>query len=161
MKRNARHILGLSLTRPWPFAFVNGPEEMRKRVENRSWPPPQSAIGQYLALHAAQSWSEDDHDWIEELTGLIVPSRAESPHSIIFAVCRLVGYVEKVSDERLSDEQSQWFFGPFGWLFDEFVKLVEPVPCKGARKLWSFEKRQSELHALRLSYRKSVAAPKF
>ncbi len=155
-------ILGLSLTRPWPFAFVNStPDVPAKRVENRSWAPPPFMLGQYLALHAAQSWDEDDREWIEHVTGLTVPGKADSPHSRIFAVCRLAGFVSHVEDARLVPDQRIWFFGPFGWLLDEFVELVDPVPCKGAQKLWSFAQRPAELHALRASYRKSVAAPNF
>jgi hypothetical protein len=156
-----RKILGLSLTRPWPFAFTHGPELARKRVENRSWPPPPFMVGQYLALHAAQSWSEDDREWIEWATGLTVPGKADSPHSQIFAVCRLAGFVTDADDVRLVPDQRKWFFGPYGWLLDEFVELVEPVPCKGAQKLWNFAWRPAELDALRASYRKSIAAPKF
>jgi hypothetical protein len=150
-------IRGLSLTRPWPFAFLKpGVETDFKRIENRSWRPPQFIIGQYLALHAAKSWSEDDREWIEHVTGLSVPRKKESPHSEIFAVCRCAGYAEDALDERVSEGQRMWFFGPYGWLLTHFVGLNEPVPCTGELGLWTFDKRQAELHALRLSYGNSA-----
>ena len=74
-------IRGLSLTRPWPFAFVNGPEPLQKRVENRSWKPPQFIIGNYLALHAAKSWAEDGREFIADVLGMDVPDNSNSPHS--------------------------------------------------------------------------------
>lgn len=90
----------------------------------------------YLALHAAQSYSEDDRQFIADVTGLYVPDRSEAPHSEIFAVCRADGYVDKDTDPYLPVEQRPWFFGPFGWVLTDYVQLVEPVPCKGAQKLW-------------------------
>jgi hypothetical protein len=156
MNDELKIIHGLSLTRPWPFAFVNGPEPLQKRVENRSWKPPQSIVGNHLALHAAKSWSEDGREFIADVLGIEVPNNADSPHSQIFAVCRVTGYVEDTSDDRLTPEQRGWFFGPYGWLLDDFVKLVDPVPCTGAMGLWGFDKKQEALEALRTSYKKSL-----
>jgi hypothetical protein len=151
-------IRGLSLTRPWPFAFVNrGVKTESKLVENRSWKPPAFIIGNYIALHAAKSWSEDDRGWIEQATGLSVPDKADSPHSQIFAVCRVTGYVEDLHDPRLTVNQRMWFFGEYGWLLDDLVELVEPVPCVGGLGLWKFDGRPAELHALRISYQRSIA----
>ncbi len=76
-----RQIRGLSLTRPWPWAFVNGPRELQKRVENRSKKPPAALVGHYVALHAAQSWDEGDREFISRVMGLPVPPKAEHPHS--------------------------------------------------------------------------------
>lgn len=152
-------IRGLSITRPWPFAFVNGPEALQKRVENRSWRPPIVARREscYVALHAAQSWDEGDREFIQELLGIPVPGNKESPHSQIFAVCRLNGWVTTADDARLTDGQRRWFFGEYGWLIRDFVKLVEPVPCKGSQGLWTFDERQDELAQLRIEYARSRA----
>jgi hypothetical protein len=153
-------IRGLSLTRPWPFSFVNGPALSQKRTENRSWPPPKHLIGHFIALHAAQSWDEADREWIASTMGVYVPSNRESPHSQIFAVCMLAGFIEHDQDFRLSEFQRKWFFGPYGWLLDTetFVALKNPVPCKGGQGLWTFNKRPAELAALRLAYKESTGA---
>lgn len=149
-------IRGLSLTRPWPFAFVaESPRVESKRIENRSWPPPLFMVECYLALHAAQSFSEDDREFIADVTGLYVPGRHESPHSEIFAVCRVEGYVESAGDEYLPAGQRKWFFGPYGWVLTDFVKLAEPVRCKGGQKLWTLESK-GVLEAVRESYRTSA-----
>jgi hypothetical protein len=66
-------IRGLSLWRPWPWAFLNGPEDRRKRIENRGWAPPKWMTGQYLALHAAQHWDKEAVEFIEEQLGVKVP----------------------------------------------------------------------------------------
>lgn len=149
-------IRGLSLTRPWPFAFLNGPEAEQKRVENRSWRPHRKMVGQFIALHAAKSWSESDRQWIAEKTGLYVPKKDESPHSEIFAVCQLQGWIEHDQDPRLIEPQRKWFFGPYGWLLNNFVPLITPVPCVGAMGLWGFEKKPDELAQLREAYKEAT-----
>jgi hypothetical protein len=150
----------LSLTRPWPFAFTVSPLTSRvapKRIENRSWPPSLFMVECYLALHAAQGYSEDDREWIADRTGLYVPDRSEMPHSEIFAVCRVEGHVERADDKYLKPGQRPWFFGPYGWVLTDFVKLVEPVKCKGGQKLWRLESRPGVLEAVRASYKRSAA----
>lgn len=147
-------VRGLSLTRPWPFAFVNGPLHTQKRIENRSWKPPYSLIGCLVALHAAKSWSAVDREFISDMLECDVPGKKESPHSEIFAVTRLAGYTDRES--RVEPFQQQWFFGPFGWQFDHFVPLVEPVKCTGALGLWTFEDKQKEFESLCEVYGRSV-----
>jgi hypothetical protein len=146
------------LTRPWPFAFVARPKlhgVAPKRVENRTWKPPKSLIGHFLALHAAQSWDEGGREFIAETTGLYVPSKNDSPHSEIFAVCMLGGWIEHDRDFRLEADQRRWFFGPYGWLIADFVRLRNPVPCVGAQGLWSFRNKLNVLAQLRKSHAES------
>jgi hypothetical protein len=152
-------VRGLSLTRPWPWAFVNGP--FPKRIENRSWPPPLSVTRtHYIALHAAKSWDEEDREFIEDITGIAVPPRDEHPDSNIFAVCRVPTYIDiengALTSSALKQDQRRWFFGPYGWIIADFVSLVEPVFCKGAQGLWSFEHKQSGLADLRRVYALSI-----
>lgn len=138
-------IKGLSLTRPWPFAFKHG-----KRVENRSWRPSGRLVGCYIALHAAKSWSEDDREFISERLSVPVPSREECMDSVIFAVARWNGVIylptptTEAQDlfptmEAMPADQEQWYFGPFGWKLDDYIELPEPVPHKGAQLLWELE----------------------
>ena len=145
-------IKGLSLTRPWPFAFTHG----GKLVENRSWKPPKNMIGQFIALHAAKSWSEDDRMFINRVTGLEVPRKQSCTHSEIFAVGKLTGYVEHES--QLPPEQVRWFFGPYGWMIDELVILTSPVKCTGALRLWTL--KPDVLAELRESYRSAISGNK-
>ncbi len=153
-------IRGLSLTRPWPFAFKHG-----KRVENRSWRPGGNLIGCYIALHAAQSFSEDDREFISVVTGLDVPKKADCPHSQIFAIARWNGVIilpdPKTSEEnlfptgvKLGEDQQQWFFGPYGWMLEDYVELPTPVECVGARSLWNL--KPEVLSAVREQYRLAV-----
>ena len=146
-------IRGLSLTRPCPFAFIHGPADERKGIENRKWKPPEKMIGQLMALHSSATYSVEYQKWIAERTGLRVPDKSDSPKSEIFAVCRLVGYVTSAEDERLPRQQRKWFLGPYAWLLDEIVPLLTPVACVGGQKLWRLESRPGVVAALKRSYR--------
>ena len=150
MTMRGLEIRGLTLTRPWPFAIA----EAGKRIENRDWAPPRPLIGHYLALHAGKGWSEVDREWIGNLTGLYVPNRDESPHSVIFAVCMLGGYIIYDKDHRFKEEQRMWFFGPYSWLLEDVVVLKTPVPCRGAQKLWTVP--PDVLEQLRAAYREAI-----
>lgn len=158
-------IRGLSLTRPWEFAFLRG----GKRIENRGWRPSGRLRGCYIALCTAQSWCEEDREFIAEITGLEVPTKKESQHSQIFAVCRWNGGIALETPEsnepgliatgmEIPEDQQRWFFGPFGWMLDDFVALKKPVPCKGALGLWGFGDKLYELIALRIAYQESLAS---
>lgn len=152
-------IRGLSLTRPWPFAFMNGPDELHKRVENRTWMPKRGMMGHFIALHAARSYSESDRRFISEVLGIEAPVQSESPCSQIFAVCRVVAIVTGVADPRLDESQKRWFLGPFCWLLDDFVALRRPVTCSGAQQLWEIP--EAVRKPLRESYLESVPGGMF
>ena len=111
-------------------------------------------MGQYIALHAAKSWDESGKDFIEYQTEIAVPGDKQSPHSVIFAVCRLAGVIDDPLAPILDIyDQIQWFFGPYGWFLDSFVMLKEPVPCKGAQKLWGFDDKPDVLRQVRQQWK--------
>lgn len=126
----------LSLSRPWPWAFTT--EELapfeRKLVENRTWMPPISQIGERIALHAAKSW---DPDAIGFLLGLGLQSmlgRKELyPSGVVFAVATLDRVVTEA--RTLPAVQQRWFFGPCGWVLANLIAMPVPVPCRGAQGL--------------------------
>lgn len=151
-------IKGLSLTRPWPFAILH----LGKRVENRSWKPPKWILGNYVALHAAQSWSNDDLDFIQQighLRGVEVPSKSWHSHSVIVGVAKVDSFVEEgdlFDPAALPEDQEKWFFGPYGWLLTNVVEFENPVPCTGALGLW--EVKPEILKKVRSEYAKAKAA---
>lgn len=134
-------IRGLSLTRPWPFAILH----LGKRIENRSWKPPKWILGNYIALHAAQSWSKEDFDFISSIAqgrGIEIPSKAFHSHSVIVGVAKVDGFIEEnnlFDPATLPEDQGKWFFGPFGWLLSDVVEFEDPVPCTGALSLWEIK----------------------
>lgn len=51
-------LRALTIWQPWAWA-ITIPAPWGKDVENRAWPPPESAIGEPLAIHAGQKVDRD------------------------------------------------------------------------------------------------------
>jgi hypothetical protein len=90
----------LSLQEPFASLVCNG----RKRVENRSWAPPASLIGERIAIHRS------------------------GPNGAIIATARIVGVVvPEIAKEILPVDQEGHICGPLCWLLDDVRKLRKPV----------------------------------
>lgn len=122
MVQAVKPLLALTVWQPWSSAIVLG----HKGVENRTWAPPGSLVGSWIAIHAGQRVDDAEAFAFCRARGFEPP--ADLPRSAIVGVARLAGVVESSSDP--------WFVGPIGWCFDIAV-AIEPVPCRGARKLWT------------------------
>jgi hypothetical protein len=147
-----------ALTLWQPYASSIALEALRpghgKIVENRTWPPPASIIGERIAIHAGAK--KPDPAW-----GL-PPGAAEFlgdldalPRSAIVCTARVVGALDcrkgfaarRIVGGDLWDRQartkvetlfsSRWWVGPVGWLLDDVRACARPVPCKGAMGLWT------------------------
>lgn len=110
----------LTLYRPWPNAIAHH----GKRIENRTWAPPGSIIGQQLAIHAGK---KVDKEAVEELG--IEPGTAGA----IVAVVTVLGWVKEL---KANHPQAMWFCGPCGWVLSDVRPLSLLVPCCGAQGLW-------------------------
>jgi hypothetical protein len=141
-----RRVRGLTLHRPWPWAFKHA----GKRIENRSWAPPPSIIGGWLALHAGQRWDEESMFAMAAgdfgAAAKSVPqSELAHPSGVIEMLALCTGYFEL----RKGAEQSALFdraeavapepfaFGPYCWRTSEIITLAVPVECRGAQGLWT------------------------
>jgi hypothetical protein len=132
----------LTLWQPWAWAVAAG----YKPVENRPWAPPANMIGVPFAIHAGKRW-----DWKGE--DAIGAARVALPASdpLIEARGAVIGIatVERVVRSNatpgfdnahpgtLTDEQRLWYFGPYGWLLRDVVRLSEPIPCRGSQLFWT------------------------
>lgn len=148
----------LTLWRPWPYAIFHLDADIAKRVENRSWLPPERILGERIAIHAGKRWDDFGADYIDEALFKVgrmkahgeIPdrwSRIEAEGIIGTAmVCGVISggrglvsgrYPAPVRKGSEFDANIyNWFIGPFGWLLDEVVTLSEPIPCKGRQGLW-------------------------
>lgn len=118
----------LTILQPWIGLILSG----RKTVEFRSWPVPWRAIDVDVALHFAKTGSAGD-----ERAGHIVAVatlreactwRIDVPEESRCQRC--------IEQERLIQEHNPgWFIGTaFRWHLDN-VRLVKPMPYKGAQGL--------------------------
>jgi len=135
-----RIIRGLTLHRPWPWAFTHLPESEAKGVENRGWKPPRQMIGGWVALHSGKAF--DDGAWQRMRAGFFgsaaqaVPPAGDHPDSVITVLCRLTGSYSLPGKSAVHSDP--WAFGPECWELpaSRRVVLPEPVPCRGAQGLW-------------------------
>ena len=122
-------LYALTLWRPWPWCILGLPEGEAKRLENRDWAPPQSAVGQYIAIHAGLTWDEEGVNGLRSL-GVEVPPKDVHRGGAIVGVARLAGYTVGSQESRWRAEGAR-----YAWLLDN-VRAIEPVECQGAPKLW-------------------------
>lgn len=119
----------LTIWNPWAHYIAEG----IKRVENRDWTPPKDLVGGYLAIHAGKRFDKPGAEHIRTELGLIVPKHDELSQAAIVAVAVIDRIVDSADDSPGWDDP--WFVGAFGWYLRDVVK-IDPVPCKGAQKLW-------------------------
>jgi hypothetical protein len=136
----------LTLWQPWASAIAH----LDKRVENRTWRPPQWTIGETIAIHAGKSL---DREALEDLAhdGELEQLGDPIPRGAIVATAQVVGWVrddgrlldrrpvrwDGISEDRAAElVAGRWWAGPFGWVLDDVVS-IEPVPCRGRQGLWT------------------------
>ncbi len=125
----------LSFSQPWLWTILSPMIASPKRIENRSWQPPISMIGQRFALHAAKSFDDDAIGFLLKLGIDNFPARRESFGSS--AILGVATIDRIVSEPRTLGDQTRWFFGPFGWVLADVVAFRDPIPMKGAQGLRS------------------------
>ena len=120
----------LSLWQPWASLVADG----RKRIETRSWRPPEYLIGKRLAIHATK---KVDTDAAEEFgyKHLVLPRGA------IVAVVYLDSWMHFTEEntEYITDEEKRYgdfYPGRFGWVFTDITKLPIPYPMHGWQGLF-------------------------
>ena len=127
----------LTLIQPWGGLIATGV----KLVENRTWPPPESLIGQQFAIHAG---ARIERETIEDLLEDDEPEHALwRVRSAVIGVVTLVGWVREgatnsaYSPDRIDSYQLRWWNGPIGFLLRDAFALPRPVPCKGMLGFWT------------------------
>ena len=139
-------MLAITLHQPWAWAVTHA----GKRIENRTWRPPPSVVGQRIAIHAGMRLDRIGAEILSDVA--LSPIRVGSgvglsslgsgdgtettwavpafpPQGAIVATATLADVV--------TESDSPWFRGPYGWVLADVVALAEPVPCKGRQRLWT------------------------
>lgn len=133
----------LTLKQPWAWAITNA----SKRIENRSWCPPDSLVGQRFALHAGQDWDADGATRLREHHFLEVPTQGTVTAGAIVGTALLLGYMDARNPKAMVAhgdwDAEQWmptedpyWIGPVGWMLADVVVLDRVVACRGALGLW-------------------------
>lgn len=135
----------LSLWQPWGSAVACG----IKTCETRSWAPPDSLIGQPLAIHVAKTkrgmdligWENLDFgEPLQAFFGANGPHWTVSmPYGVVVAVCRLVDVVQFPHEDAPPDPYGDFTPGRFGWMLDNIVALDPPIEARGRQGLWTWD----------------------
>ncbi|MHC4864646.1 MAG: ASCH domain-containing protein [Planctomycetota bacterium] len=133
----------LTLWRPWPWAIFYPQSFAAKDVENRTWPPPKSIIGQQIAIHAGKRYDDDsafDIAWEFGIDNLPTEAKHEGIIGLVVIDRGISGGRQGCGPANLPNDQaiySDWYHGPHGWVMRDRILLPRPVPCRGAQGLWT------------------------
>ena len=119
----------LTLHQPWAHAVAH----LGKRIENRTWAPPASAMGAPLAIHAGL---QRDAAGDQHLAALGHPPAFGAPRGMVVAVVFLVDVLRDAESAKWIN-QGQWWAGPIAWWFTAVAPLATAVPCRGRQRLWT------------------------
>src|SRR5512144_1472468 len=108
----------LTLKQPWAWAVAY----VGKDVENRTWRTTHRGL---IAIHAG---GRSDRE-------AILPNRIRHPRAgeLVFSAVVAVAEITDVVDHS----RSKWFFGPYGFVLLNVVRLPTAVPCPGWLGLWT------------------------
>lgn len=138
---NRAIIRGLTVHRPWGWAIRN----LDKRIENRGYKC-HLPIGSYIAIHNGKKWDKSGQQFLEKInpSGLLEnPIDDEGDCGLIVCVARFAGCI--------TSSNSEWFFGPYGWILDDVTPIGNVCVPKGQQGLWEFD--EQTLQRIREAYK--------
>lgn len=145
-------IYAITLRHPWSFAIAR----LGKDIENRTWKPPRHLIGQTIAIHGGAvpkglAGLESDHDgrFIAQNIVTLEYYRALPKtmrdwlyqHGRSLSSWTVPGIVATaLLAEVVTESDSPWFSGPFGFVLTDVMPLENPIPHRGALGFWEVER---------------------
>ncbi|MFE2024604.1 ASCH domain-containing protein [Streptomyces hygroscopicus] len=115
----------LTVQQPWADAIAYG----GKHIENRSWAPPAAAVGSTILIHAGKTFDPMGRFVITDWDAL---ASWPDARGAVIATAVLAGH-----------HRADGCCAPWGdprahhWQLADVQPLAEPVPCRGAQKLWT------------------------
>lgn len=128
----------ITLTQPWATLVAIG----AKTIETRSW---KTHYRGPLAIHAAKGWTKEvvklamREPFKSVLAAARFPMFSTLPRGYILATCTLLDCIRTEDVDVYGTNEA--FFGDFfpgrwAWMLTDIKRLPEPIPAKGALKLW-------------------------
>ena len=129
----------ISLTQPWATLMAIG----AKKIETRDW---KLFHRGWLAIHASKAFPLDcqhlclGNPFFSWLRYAGFEDASALPRGAVIAVANFTGYkrTEELLASLSDDEEAFGNYGPdrYGFLTDQVRRLREPIPMKGALKIW-------------------------
>ena len=152
----------LTIWRPWARYVATGD----KRIENRSWTPPEAMLGETIAIHAGKKWDDNGAEMCSDVLGSAYSSNSALHPEGVIGVARIVGWCDQ-SGTIIRREHHDinipmagndllwlfWLFGPVGWILRDARPLPAPIPCRGMQGLWRLP---ADVEALLLAQPRAV-----
>lgn len=133
----------LTLWQPWAQAIVLG----YKRVETRSWKPPDRLLGKRIAIHAAKADDAGLRAIAEEwpframLYEAGITEFDEMQRGAILGTAVLAEFrpAEDVRRDLGARELALGAYdkGRWAWMLTDVERLDDPVPARGGQRLWN------------------------
>lgn len=120
----------LTIKQPWAQLIVAA----GKDIENRTW---STEVRGRVAIHASAKLEPSEVEAACNFMRRFIPrfsSRIFSAAAEKYPVGAIVGTVEIVGCLRQSP--SPWFTGPYGFVLVKPIRLLKPIPCRGALGFW-------------------------
>lgn len=106
----------ISIRQPWAFAIFR----LGKDIENRTRP---TKFRGPLLIHASKTWSKEGYNFITNRLDEFVLSEKQHVFGAIIGQVTLIDCV--------SESDSRWFFGDYGFEIENPIEFLKPIPWKG------------------------------
>lgn len=121
----------LTIRQPWATLFVKGV----KPVENRVWAISEARLPIRIYVHAGAATTElHSPDVAQFVKGCLGDDGFDRFADVSLPLGAIIGKATIVSCVRT--HPSPWFVGPWGWVFENVIEYVEPIPLRGQQGLF-------------------------
>ena len=108
----------ISVQQPWAWAILHAGKDLENRQVRFKYRGP-------LLIHAPLRLSDDD----QMPRGVRQPGSAELPCGVVIGIVDVVDVVDHA--------RSKWWGGKYALVLRNPRSFKKPIPCKGARGLWT------------------------
>ena len=121
-----RTYRALTLYEPFAWLLFHG-----KTIENRSW---STSWRGPIAVHAGLRRDPSEYASAKAICdqlGIKLPPFDALPFGAVLGIVDVVGVV--------TQSNSPWFFGPYGWVIRNPREFERPIPAKGSMGFWKWQ----------------------
>jgi len=111
----------LSLKQPWAWAVLH----TDKDVENRSW---YCGYRGPLVIHGSKNWDQKGYEFLVYRMDVWVPEKERHVFGALQGIVEMVDCVDRCD--------SRWFFGDWGFVFEDPREFKRPIPWRGQQMLF-------------------------